>query len=104
MLDWRSIFSWKTVIRDIKIGDRVKIIASEILIMNIDIPLSSVRPGYFGVVEGIDEDAYYGDPNGESDSNTEGYHGFVRVTTFYDNENWVYPYSHWRDFLEIIDD
>ena len=102
MKNWRRVLSWKQVPRELKVGDKVRIVASIELLSGIDIEedLSGCY-GYIAKIEsrsnwrGADvnptvEFNYFGDI---------GVQGEDHEGSFF---NYLFPYSHWRDFLEVV--
>jgi hypothetical protein len=89
MNDPRYIFSWQIHPEpEIKVGDRVKVIASQELLSIIGIVYTNVLGIYTYVTE-IDDQAIWRE--------SLGYKGSV------DTSPYSYPLSHWQDFLEVIE-
>lgn len=99
MNTWRKILSWRS---DIRAGDTVKVIASPELLKSIWIQMgyeNYVREGYLKV-ESVNPTQDYGytfvaSPGPE-------YVGVVKASKGDNPQGWYFPYSHWRDFLEIV--
>ena len=91
MSNWRSILAWES--NDIKVGDKVRVIASRELLSTISLGfLRLQREGeIISVVDTISPE----NPFTFSDEE-DVYQGVINTPVGF------YPYSHWQDFLEVI--
>ena len=97
MRDWRQILSWKIsfdIDRDIRVGDKVKVIATPELMRVID--LSPTRIGKVFTVTHIKCSS----PVWRNFLNTDPGAGAYVGNIVAGIEG--FPYSHWRDFLKIV--
>jgi hypothetical protein len=93
MTNWRQTLSWKQVPREPKVGDTIRVIASDILLnmVYIDIVHAGMLMKIIVVDPSVDYDCGSFDYLREQDFKGEI---IARVVSF--------PYSHWKQYFEIV--
>jgi hypothetical protein len=94
MTNWRKILSWKQVPRELEVGSKVRVIATPELMDRID--LSHTRIGKVFTITDIDRNRPVWSNYDICSPDCMNYIGNVNAGIE------GFPYSHWRDFLEIV--
>jgi hypothetical protein len=96
MINWRQILGYRTEERIPKVGDEARVIASESLLSVISLSSDQARTGDIVIIGHVDP-VY--DPGFGGYKNSEG---VIYATIERTGEEWSFPYTTWKDFMELI--